>query len=179
MHGGINKSPVCSHLVRAITSYSLVKAWCLMPYQRLPPLFHPDNCYDFDPRSYFKFQGHSTHRPKSCPCNTSLLPCWIWRFHTIVVHVHEGCVMTLTKFHISKVNVSAHITKIRVEAITPNCNVGSRYYFKQLLSMNHGCIIVYDPWLCHDLDPVMSPISRSQFTHSQNLCPGPNALLPC
>ena len=52
----------------------------------------------------------------------------------------QGCVMTLTQGHISKVKVTVHILEIRVRAITPQCQVGSGYS-TQLLSMTQGCVM--------------------------------------
>ena len=43
--------------------------------------------------------------------------------------------------HLQGQGHSAHIPKIHVRAITPHCQVGSGYYFTQLLSLTQGCLM--------------------------------------
>ena len=116
-----------------------------------------------------------THTQNRCPSCNSSLPCWILiKFHKIVVlSMTQGCAMTLTQGHISKVKVSAHIPKIRVRAITRQSGK------LDLNNISQNCCpwpkSVWWPWPRVILVP---PRLRSQYTYIKNLCSGHNSSLP-
>ena len=62
----------------------------------------------------------------SCPGNNFVLPCpiWIW-FHTIVANDLRVCHDLDPRSYLQGQGHSAHILEIRVQAITPHCQVRS------------------------------------------------------
>ena len=113
-----------------------------------------------------------THTQNQCPGHYSSLQRSIWIiFYTFIVRDPKICHDLDLRSHRQGHSARIHIPKIRVGAITPNCHVGSRSYITQLLSMTQGRVMT--------LLKVISPISRSQCTHTQNERPGHNSSLSC
>ena len=84
-------------------------------------------------------RSQCTHTQNPCPGHNSSLQSWSWIiFHTIVVHYPRVCHDLGPRSYLQGQGHSAHIPKICVRVITPNCQVGSGLYFTQLLSMTQG-----------------------------------------
>ena len=120
---------VCSHRVRSITSYSLVRSeYNFTQLLSMSQGVHdPRVCHDLDPRSYLpRSRSQCTNTGNSCPGHNSSLQSWIWiMFHTIVVHDPSMCHDLDPRSYLQGQGHSAHILEIGVRAITPHCQVGS------------------------------------------------------
>ena len=84
----------------------------------------------------------------------------------------QGCVLTLSQGHISNAKVTVHIY--------PKSLSGPVLLTRKLDLDNISN--TYCPWSMSVLWPwpkVISLMSRSQCTHTQNMCAGHNSLLPC
>ena len=87
-------------------------------------------------------RSQCTHTKNLYAGHYSSLPCWILIiFHTIVVHDLRLCHDLDPRSYHQGQGHSAYILKIRVQAITPLCHVGSGKYSTQLLSMTRGCVM--------------------------------------
>ena len=87
----------------------------------------------------------------------------------------QWCVMTLTQGYISKVKVTVQM--YRNPCPGHNSSLASWIWIISRTLIDHYPIVfkgVSWPW-----PKVISPMSRSQYTHTQNLCPGHNSSLPC
>ena len=71
----------------------------------------------------------------SCPGHNFVTTFPIWIFPTIVVHDPRVGHDLDPRSYLQGQGNNAHIHKIRVQTITPHCQVGSGYHFTQLLSM--------------------------------------------
>ena len=101
----------------------------------------------YPPQTKFGGYVRITLRPfTSCPGHNFLptFPIWII-FYTIVFHDPRVCHDFDPSSYFQGQGHSAHITKIRVLAIIPHCQVGSGYNFTQLLSMTQGCVMTLGP----------------------------------
>ena len=103
-------------------------------------------------------RSQCTHTQNSRPGHNSSLPSWIWIiFHTIVVHDPRVCHDLEPRSYLKGQGHSAHIPKICAWAITPHCQVGSWYYFTQLLFITQRCVLTLNQGWC----------SRVFFSRSQ------------
>ena len=83
----------------------------------------------------------------------------------------QGCVMTLTQDHISKVKVTVHTYQKSVP--------GNNSSLQCWIWIFHT-IVVDDPRVCHDLDPRSYLQGQGHSAHiSKNVCPGHSSSLQC
>ena len=114
-------------------------------------------------------RSQCTYTENLRPGHNSSLQSWIWIiFHTLIVHDPRVCHDLYPRSYLQGKDHSAHIPQICVQSLTPHCHAGSGY-FTQFCPWPKD---VSWPW-----PKVISRVSRSQCTYTENLCPGHNSSL--